>query len=108
MRNPDVTKIPCMDSTGSDRCTVRRHNEEAHQARSVTCEWQHSVCCSHTHGTPLCRALCAELEQPDYSGNVTVPVLYDKQLKRIVNNESSEIIHMINSSGRHAQHRRRA
>ena len=28
----------------------------------------------------------------DYSGRFTVPVLYDKKSKRIVNNESSEII----------------
>ncbi|MEM7465999.1 MAG: glutathione S-transferase C-terminal domain-containing protein, partial [Pseudomonadota bacterium] len=32
-----------------------------------------------------------------YSGRVTVPVLWDKQLKTIVNNESSEIIRMFNS-----------
>jgi len=32
--------------------------------------------------------------QPDYSGRVTVPVLWDKQEGRIVNNESSEIIRM--------------
>jgi putative glutathione S-transferase len=34
---------------------------------------------------------------PDYSGRVTVPVLWDKQTKRIVNNESAEIIRMLNS-----------
>lgn len=34
---------------------------------------------------------------PDYSGRVTVPVLWDKQTKRIVNNESAEIIRMFNS-----------
>jgi len=32
---------------------------------------------------------------PDYSGRFTVPVLYDKTQKRIVNNESSEILRMI-------------
>ena len=36
--------------------------------------------------------------RPDYSGNVTVPVLWDKQRKTIVNNESSEIIRMFNSA----------
>lgn len=36
--------------------------------------------------------------QSDYSGIVTVPVLYDKQQKVIVNNESSEIIRMLNSA----------
>lgn len=32
-----------------------------------------------------------------YNGRVTVPVLYDKKTKKIVNNESSEIIQMLNS-----------
>ena len=36
--------------------------------------------------------------QPDYSGRVTVPVLWDKQTRRIVNNESSEIIRMFNAA----------
>ncbi len=35
---------------------------------------------------------------PAYSGRVTVPVLWDKQQNTIVNNESSEIIHMFNSA----------
>jgi len=35
---------------------------------------------------------------PDYSGPITVPVLWDKKLKVIVNNESSEIIRMFNSA----------
>jgi putative glutathione S-transferase len=34
----------------------------------------------------------------DYTGRVTVPVLWDKQQKRIVNNESSEIIRMFNGA----------
>ena len=38
-----------------------------------------------------------ELADPEYSGNVTVPILYDKIAKRIVNNESSEIIQMLNA-----------
>jgi glutathionyl-hydroquinone reductase len=33
--------------------------------------------------------------EPDYSGRVTVPVLWDKQRQTIVNNESSEIIRML-------------
>lgn len=37
---------------------------------------------------------------PDYSKSVTVPVLYDKKKKTIVNNESSEIIRYPNSSNR--------
>lgn len=36
--------------------------------------------------------------EPTYSGRVTVPVLWDKVLGRIVNNESSEIIRMFNGS----------
>ncbi|KAL2829298.1 glutathione S-transferase [Aspergillus cavernicola] len=32
--------------------------------------------------------------EPDYAGRFTVPVLYDKKSKRIVSNESSEIIRM--------------
>lgn len=35
--------------------------------------------------------------KPDYTGKVTVPILWDKQLGTIVNNESSEIIRMLNS-----------
>ncbi|XP_072178402.1 glutathionyl-hydroquinone reductase YqjG-like [Diadema setosum] len=33
---------------------------------------------------------------PEYSGRITVPVLWDKKLNTIVNNESSEIIRMLN------------
>lgn len=36
--------------------------------------------------------------EPDYSGRVTVPVLWDKKTHRIVSNESSEIIRMFNSA----------
>lgn len=36
--------------------------------------------------------------QPEYSGRVTVPVLWDKQTQTIVNNESSEIIRILNSA----------
>jgi putative glutathione S-transferase len=36
--------------------------------------------------------------KPDYTGRVTVPVLWDKRTKTIVNNESSEIIRMFNSA----------
>ncbi|OXA60510.1 glutathione S-transferase omega-like 2 [Folsomia candida] len=34
---------------------------------------------------------------PSYSGRFTVPVLYDTKTKKIVNNESSEIVRMFNS-----------
>ena len=36
--------------------------------------------------------------KPDYTGRVTVPVLWDKQQNTIVNNESSDIIRMFNSA----------
>jgi putative glutathione S-transferase len=36
--------------------------------------------------------------RPGYSGRCTVPVLFDAQRRRIVNNESSEIIRMFNSA----------
>jgi putative glutathione S-transferase len=35
---------------------------------------------------------------PDYTGRVTVPILWDKKTQTIVNNESSEIIRMFNSA----------
>ncbi|RMF94758.1 MAG: glutathione S-transferase family protein, partial [Gammaproteobacteria bacterium] len=38
------------------------------------------------------------LADPHYSGRVTVPVLWDKQRRTIVNNESAEIIRMFNSA----------
>ncbi len=38
------------------------------------------------------------MADPVYSGRVTVPVLWDKQEKTIVSNESSEIIRMLNSA----------
>lgn len=36
--------------------------------------------------------------QPDYTGRVTVPVLYDKKTDTIVSNESADIIRMFNSA----------
>jgi glutathionyl-hydroquinone reductase len=38
------------------------------------------------------------LANPRYSGRVSVPVLWDKERKTIVNNESAEIIRMLNSA----------
>lgn len=40
-------------------------------------------------------------DSPDYSGRVTVPLLWDKKTGRIVSNESSEIIRMFNSAFDH-------
>ena len=36
--------------------------------------------------------------KPDYSGRVTVPILWDKQRETIVSNESAEIIRMLNDA----------
>ena len=36
--------------------------------------------------------------EPDYTGRVTVPVLWDKRTSRIVSNESADIIRMLNSA----------
>jgi glutathionyl-hydroquinone reductase len=36
--------------------------------------------------------------KPDFTGRVTVPVLWDKQRRTIVNNESSEVIRMLNNA----------
>jgi len=38
------------------------------------------------------------IADPQYTGRVSVPVLWDKQQRTIVNNESSEIIRMLNSA----------
>lgn len=38
---------------------------------------------------------------PNYSGRVTVPVLWDREKRTIVNNESAEIIRMMNSAFDH-------
>ncbi|OEY67321.1 glutathione S-transferase family protein [Marinobacter sp. X15-166B] len=35
---------------------------------------------------------------PEYTGRVTIPVLWDKQQNRLVSNESSEIIRMLNTA----------
>ena len=41
------------------------------------------------------------LAAPDYTGRVTVPVLWDKERRTIVSNESSEIIRMLNAAFDH-------
>jgi glutathionyl-hydroquinone reductase len=38
------------------------------------------------------------MARPDYTGRVTVPVLWDKHRNTIVNNESAEILRMLNSA----------
>ncbi len=51
----------------------------------------------HVHGFDTLGQVY-ELAEPDYDGLVSVPVLYDKHRSAIVNNESSEIIRMLNSA----------
>jgi putative glutathione S-transferase len=43
-------------------------------------------------------------DNPQYSGRVTVPILWDKKLQRIVNNESADIIRIFNSAFNHLTH----
>jgi glutathionyl-hydroquinone reductase len=47
-------------------------------------------------GYPLHRLY--SLSVPDYTGKVTVPTLWDRRQRRIVNNESSEIMRMFNTA----------
>ncbi|WP_127139452.1 glutathione S-transferase family protein [Streptococcus agalactiae] len=42
-----------------------------------------------------------QASQSDYTGRVTVPVLWDKKCHTIVNNESSEIMRMLNTAFNH-------
>jgi putative glutathione S-transferase len=46
------------------------------------------------HGLPFLRDLYLRAK-PDYTGRVTVPVLWDRERETIVNNESAEIIRML-------------
>jgi len=50
-------------------------------------------------GYPLWRLYVAA--DPDHTGKATVPVLWDKKTRRIVNNESSEIIRILNTAFDH-------
>ncbi|WP_028115345.1 glutathione S-transferase family protein [Ferrimonas senticii] len=56
----------------------------------------------HSSGDPLYQSeflhQLYSRSNPNYSGRVTVPVLWDKQQQRIVSNESAEIIRMFNSA----------
>lgn len=54
----------------------------------------------HIHGFDKLHQLYHRSE-PKFQGVVTVPVLYDKHRDQIVNNESSEIIRMLNSAFDH-------
>jgi len=49
------------------------------------------------YGLPFARDIYTKAD-PEVSGRVTVPILWDKQRQTIVSNESSEIIRMFNSA----------
>ena len=51
----------------------------------------------HVYGYKRAKQLYLQAD-PNFQGKITVPVLWDKELKTIVNNESSEIIRMFNSA----------
>ena len=51
---------------------------------------------SHPDGWPLWNLYVEH--DPNFTGKVTVPTLWDKKTRRIVNNESSEIIRIFNSA----------
>jgi putative glutathione S-transferase len=50
----------------------------------------------HLHGAAFMHQVYTRAK-PDYTGRVTVPVLWDRQSGRIVNNESPEILRMLNT-----------
>lgn len=49
----------------------------------------------------ICMHEIYTLADPEYTGRVTVPVLWDKKLNTIVSNESAEIIRMLNNAFDH-------
>ncbi|MFC3477788.1 glutathione S-transferase family protein [Halobacterium litoreum] len=51
----------------------------------------------HLYGSEYLREVYAEAD-PDYSGRVTVPVLFDTEEETIVNNESEEIMRMLDGA----------
>jgi glutathionyl-hydroquinone reductase len=62
--------------------------------------WEFGAADGGTLDTANGKATLAEiylLADPHYTGRVSVPVLWDKKRRTIVNNESSEIIRMLNS-----------
>ena len=59
-----------------------------------------SPCRDHVYGFKYAHQLYT-LADSEFTGQITVPVLWDKHRKTIVNNESSEIIRMLNSAFQH-------
>ncbi|MGN6747294.1 MAG: glutathione S-transferase family protein [Xanthobacteraceae bacterium] len=63
--------------------------------------WEFGSAAAGTHASVNGKPTLAEIyliADPQYTGRVSVPVLWDKQQRTIVNNESSEIIRMLNSA----------
>jgi putative glutathione S-transferase len=63
--------------------------------------WEFGAAQGDTADTVNGKATLAEIyliADPHYTGRVSVPVLWDKKQRTIVNNESSEIIRMLNSA----------
>jgi glutathionyl-hydroquinone reductase len=63
--------------------------------------WEFGTARSGTRDNANDKSTLAEiylLADPHYTGRVSVPVLWDKKRRTIVNNESSEIIRMLNSA----------
>ena len=67
----------------SDQGWIFDSGNQAHKDDLLGKDYLHQV---YSHSTP------------DYTGRVTVPVLFDKEQSVIVSNESSEIIRMLNSA----------
>lgn len=58
----------------------------------------------HSDIDPKYLAVLYVASKKDYTGKVTVPVLWDKEQKTIINNESSEIIRILNTAFDHITH----
>ena len=59
-------------------------------------EAEDSLFMNHLYGLSCMHSIYTKCD-PYFTGRVTVPVLWDKETEQIVNNESSEIIRMLNS-----------
>lgn len=71
--------------------------------------WQFGAVGSETEDTINHKNFLYEIYQKadsNYTGKVTVPVLWDKKTETIVSNESSEIIRMLNRAFHHLCHRK--
>ena len=58
---------------------------------------EHGATGDHLYDFPFARDLYVKAKS-DYTGRVTVPILWDKERETIVSNESAEIIRMFNSA----------